>query len=109
MRSWNYLSTRRVFALLLGWVICVTVHAQRLKKLKEVDINEPVAVSVDRRGSVLIADRSGSINKYSNEGVFELNYSPNRNTKVSLIEAWTTLDVLVFYEGIQSIAILNRF
>ena len=98
-------------SLVMAFLLAITLQGvtQNLQRIKEVRIQEPVAISMDRNGAIFIAHRGGSISKLSKNGEIELKYSPERNGGVSLLEAWTTLDILVFYEGLQSLTLLNRF
>lgn len=111
MDKWCYGNIPNQFQLVLVTVLIAgsSCFSQNLQKIREVGIENPVAVSMDRNGSLLVADKNGSMNKYSIEGEKELNYSPQRNGRITLLEAWTTLDILAFYGGLQSVTILNRF
>ncbi len=110
MENWNYRPTlSRVILLLLFFSISILGFNQDLQKIKEVAITDPVGVSLDRSGSIFVAHKRGSISKFSKTGEVELVYSPERNAAITLIEAWTTLDILTFQEGIQSLTLLNRF
>lgn len=85
------------------------LFGQELRLINEFEVDEPQSASLDRKGSLFIAERSGIINKYGSGGEIDLTYSASRNSKITLLEAWSTLDVLVFYGGYQSVTILNRF
>lgn len=102
-----------IWRILIAWYLTVPIlssgYSQQLTLLKEIQITEPVSASVDRRGNLFVAERSGVINKYSQNGDVELNYASSRNTRPTLLEAWTSLDILLFFEATQSVTILNRF
>ncbi|MEQ9423474.1 MAG: hypothetical protein RJQ09_03580 [Cyclobacteriaceae bacterium] len=84
-------------------------RSQAIEKLKEIKINEPISVSSDRNGNIFLSDRYGNLNKYSSEGELELTYSTPQRGGATLLEAWPTLNVLLFYQDFQSITVLNRF
>ena len=75
----------------------------------EFPIEKAASASLDRKGALFVATATGTVNKYSSDGEFELTFSAARNSKIGLVEAWTTLDIMVFYAGFQSVTLLNRF
>lgn len=72
-------------------------------------VNEPVAVSIDRSDNVFIADTKGNLFKYDKHGKLLFTYSPNRSGSIKNVEASASLNVLLFYEGLQECRFLNRF
>lgn len=110
MGNWNYRHIHRRLSFSIAFLILPLLgNAQNLKKIKEIRIDEPIAVSIDRNGSIFIGHNGGKISKVSNTGELDLIYSPKKNTAITLLEAWTTLDILAFHEGLQSLTLLNRF
>ena len=97
------------YLFLLTFLSSEIAKGQDLEFLSEVPIEKPFLGSLDRKGALFLAEHPGVVNKYSKDGELELTYSPPRISKIGLIEAWSTLDVLVFYSGFQSVSILNRF
>lgn len=88
--------------------MAVQSNAQSFTLLKDIRIDKPVAVSVDRSYNVYVATQSG-VHKYSPEGNLLQSFSPATNARVSSIDAWESLQVLVFYRDTQTYTLLNRF
>ncbi len=111
MENWNYnhIPDKSLIITLVALTLPLLSSSQDLQRINLVRIKEPVAVSMDRNGSILMADKWGNINRISKNGDMELNYSPEKNGRVTLLEGWTTLDILVFYESFQSVTLLDRF
>lgn len=65
--------------------------------------------SQDRYGHLYISDKKGNIHKYDSTGKFLLNYSPQKLGNVTLLEAWNTIKIFVFYRDFQEYAVLDRF
>jgi len=68
-----------------------------------------VSTSLDRKGNVYIADEEGNINRYTSEGMLDLNYSPSKIGKVDVLEGWFSLRLFAFYRDYQEYLFLDRF
>ncbi|MBC7390477.1 MAG: hypothetical protein H7329_14780 [Opitutaceae bacterium] len=66
-------------------------------------------VSQDSYGNLYFSDLKGNINKYDSLGNYLINYSPQKLGTVSLLEAWNTIRIFVFYRDFQEYTILERF
>jgi hypothetical protein len=83
--------------------------AQNYKVRQSIQIKEPVAISTDKNLSLLVADGQGNIYKYDSSGKAQLNFSPPKLADITLLEAWQTMRVFVFYRDLQEFLILDRF
>jgi hypothetical protein len=95
--------------LLLFFSIISGVSAQELRKVKEISIDFPSALSVDREGKIYLGDNKGNLTRYSADGAFELDYSPYRPSKITSVEAWQGLRIFLFFRDLQEYTFLNRF
>jgi len=66
-------------------------------------------VSQDNYGHLYISDKKGNINKYDSTGKFLMNYSPQKLGMVTLLEAFNTIKIFVFYRDFQEYLMLERF
>ncbi len=83
--------------------------AQQLVEINKTRIEKPLAISVDKKAALFIADQQGNINKYDSLGNLELNFSPQRIREADGLEAWLTLRIFVFYQDFQEYTLLDRF
>jgi len=67
------------------------------------------AASLDRRGTLYLADRDNNLRQLTREGQPLNTYSPAQPGHVALIEAWNQNSVLVFYDDRQQVLLLDRF
>lgn len=71
---------------------------------------EPIqTVSIDPYFNFYIADDRGNVFKYDSMGNQLLRYSPQKKANVSLLDAWRSVTIFVFYKTIQEYTILDRF
>ena len=80
------------------WTLIKTIPAPGIDK-----------VSIDRYYNFYISDKHGNILKYDSLGNEILRYSPQRKAHVTLLEAWRTVNVFVFYRELQEYNLLDRF
>lgn len=83
--------------------------AQTLELIKTIKINAPDKVSVDRYSNIFVCDGDGNVNKYDTVGNLKLTYSPQKIGNISLIEAWNSVKIFLFYKDFQEYVILDRF
>jgi hypothetical protein len=99
--------------ILLPFFICLGIATsstgQSLELLREVKIQTPVSVSLDRYNRIFIGDEKGNINQYDTLGKVLLTFSPSRVVRFSLIEAWKTTKVFAFSRDYQQYTLLDRF
>ncbi len=98
-----------IFCGWIGWLTVLVAEAQPLELVKEVKTGRPVCVSLDRNSRIFISDEKGNINQYDANGNFLLNYSPPKVGRISLLEAWKTVQVFAFYRDLQQYTLLDRF
>ena len=67
------------------------------------------AVSLDRRGTLYLADRDNNLRQLSRDGQPLNTYSPSQPGHVAVIEAWNQNSLLVFYDDRQQVLLLDRF
>ena len=67
------------------------------------------AASLDRRGTLYLADRDNNLRQLSRDGQLLNTYSPTQPGHVAIIEAWNQNSVLVFYDDRQQVLLLDRF
>ena len=68
-----------------------------------------VLISADRRGFFYVADAQGNVQQYKSNAEKGLLYSPQKQTRPTVIEAWNGLSILVFSRGFQEYSLLDRF
>jgi streptogramin lyase len=83
--------------------------AQRMTLLKQVTLKQPVSISTDRYGHIFTGDQQGNVHKYDSTGKLLQVFSPPQTGRVSLIEAWPTMQVFLFYRDLQAYTYLSRF
>lgn len=85
-------------------------YGQAIVLERQVPLDSRAATgSIDRAGNIYIADDKGSLFKMDSAGTLLHSYSPNRKGTIAYVEAWETLNVLLFYEDLQEYRLLNRF
>jgi hypothetical protein len=83
--------------------------AQRLTLLREVKMNAPVIVSLDRYYRIYTGDEKGNVIQYDSTGKLLLQYSPPKVARLSLLEAWPTTQIFAFSRDFQQVTLLDRF
>ena len=103
--------TKKIILIPVLSFICLNaVYSQdSLIFLKHVPASGLDKVSQDSYGNLYISDLKGNINKYDSLGNYLINYSPQKLGTVSLLEAWNTIRIFVFYRDFQEYTILERF
>lgn len=69
----------------------------------------PGAASLDRRGSLYVADADNNLRQYSPEGLPLNTYAPAQPGHVAQVEAWNMSSTLVFNDDRQQLVLLDRF
>lgn len=97
-------------ALCLALLFVSQAHGQSISLERKISLtNRAVTGSIDRAGNIYIADNKGSLFKMDSIGTLLYTYSPDRKGNIEYVEAWETLNILLFYEGLQEYRLLNRF
>lgn len=87
-----------------------SVTAQPTSFIEKIPLlDTPVSVSIDRTSHIYVAGKKGNIYKYNSDGELLFTHSPQKQTNVKSVEAWSTLNTFVFYEGLQEFSVLDRF
>jgi len=82
---------------------------QNLELIKKIAINRPEAVSIDKHDQIYYAERNGTLIKLNKDGKFINSFSPQKLGTISLLEAWQSLRVFIFYRDFQEYLFLDRF
>jgi hypothetical protein len=100
----------RIF-LLVSIIACLpaTTRGQELSLLREIKIKQPVSISTDRYSHIFTSDLQGNVHKFDSTGKLLHIFSPEKVARASLIEAWPTIQVFLFYRDLQAYTFLNRF
>jgi hypothetical protein len=77
--------------------------------VKSLTLPQASAASVDRRGTLYLADRDNNLRQLTTAGQPLNTYSPAQPGHVAVLEAWNQNNVLVFYDDRQQVLLLDRF
>lgn len=101
---------KATLAFCLSLLFVGQVYGQTMVLESQVPLGNRAATgSIDRAGNIYIADDKGSLFKMDSAGALLHTYSPDRKGAIAYVEAWETLNVLLFYEDLQEYRLLNRF
>jgi len=76
---------------------------------KVLTLPNPGAASLDRRGTLYLADQDNNLRQLSRDGQPLNTYSPAQPGHIAVIEAWNQNSLLVFYDDRQQVLLLDRF
>ena len=105
--SLNISKLKAAFAILL--LLSSNAFAQTWTLQSEVKLEGLDKMSFDRRGQLYLSDQKGNIYQYSQLGLEQVNYSPPRQGKLSILEAWNTQRIFAFYQEFQAYQLFDRF
>lgn len=89
---------------------CFSAKAQNVSHINKIPLPEaPVSVSIDRTNHIYLGGNKGNIYKFDDSGELLLSFSPQKQGNIKNVEAWSTLNTFVFYEGLQEFSFLDRF
>jgi hypothetical protein len=77
--------------------------------VKTLALPNPGPASLDRRGTLYIADRDNNLRQLTRDGQPLNTYSPTQPGHVAVIEAWNQNSLLAFYDDRQQVLLLDRF
>ena len=77
--------------------------------VKTLALPQASAASIDRRGTLYLADRDNNLRQLTASGQPLNTYSPPLPGHVAVLEAWNQNSVLAFYDDRQQILLLDRF
>ncbi len=69
----------------------------------------PGVASLDRRGTLYVADQDNNLRQFSGEGQRLNTYAPTQPGHIGLVEAFNLTNTLVFYDDRQQVILLDRF
>ncbi|QKG51542.1 hypothetical protein [Hymenobacter sp. BRD67] len=77
--------------------------------VKTLTLPGPGAASLDRRGTLYLADQDNNLRQLARDGQPLNTYSPTQPGHVAVVEAWNQNSLLVFYDDRQQVLLLDRF
>jgi hypothetical protein len=77
--------------------------------VKTLTLPNASAASIDRRGTLYLADKDNNLRQLTTSGQPLNTYSPAQPGHVSVLEAWNQNSLLVFYDDRQQVLLLDRF
>ncbi|SHK38079.1 hypothetical protein SAMN02746009_00841 [Hymenobacter psychrotolerans DSM 18569] len=77
--------------------------------VRTIALPQPGVASLDRRGTLYVADSRDNIRQYGPDGQALNTFSPPQPGHVAQLEAWNTTKILVFYDDRQQLLLLDRF
>jgi hypothetical protein len=89
--------------------ISLVGYSQNFEHTNTIAFPNPDKISVDRYGNLYVSDLKGNIQRFDKNGKKESVYSPQKIAKISLVEAWNTVKIFVFYKDLQEYVLLDRF
>jgi transposase-like protein len=99
----------KILVWIVLWLTAAAAQAQELTLLTEVKVKQPVSISTDRNNHIFTSDPQGNIHKYDSTGKLLHVFSPQKVARATLIEAWPTMQIFLFYRDLQAYTYLNRF
>ncbi|MDJ1470017.1 hypothetical protein QNI19_00675 [Cytophagaceae bacterium DM2B3-1] len=98
-----------LFQIIFSLLIITTCFPQTPVLVRQISSTPAVAVSVDKYDRLITADEKGNITAYDTLGNALYSYSPAVVGDVSMLEAWRSMQILVFYRDLQQYVQLDRF
>jgi hypothetical protein len=77
--------------------------------VRTLTLTNPGPASLDRRGTLYLADRDNNLRQLGRDGQPLNTYSPTQPGHVAVIEAWNQNSLLAFYDDRQQVLLLDRF
>jgi len=77
--------------------------------VKILALPNPGPASLDRRGTLYLADQDNNLRQLARDGQPLNTYSPTQPGHVAVIEAWNQNSLLAFYDDRQQVLLLDRF
>lgn len=77
--------------------------------VRTINLRQPGAASLDRRGNLYVADGQDNIHQYGPDGQPLNVYSPPLPGHTAQLEAWNVSKIMAFYDDRQEIRLLDRF
>jgi len=77
--------------------------------LRQINLPNPGAASLDRRGALYVTDADNNLHQYGAEGLPLNRYAPPLPGHVAQVEAWNVTNILLFNDDRQELVMLDRF
>lgn len=115
--EWRWL----LLLVLLPGVLAVVAHQSSAQQpatntqqppwrlVRTIALPQPGAASLDRRGTLYVADTRDNVRQYGPDGQALSTFSPPQPGHVAQLEAWNTIKILAFYDDRQELVLLDRF
>ena len=81
-----------------GWQLVATIK-----------LPNPGPASLDRRGTLYVADADNNLRQFGRDGQALNTYAPPQPGHVAQVEAWNLTQTLLFYDDRQQLVLLDRF
>ena len=85
-------------AVAAGWQLVATIR-----------LPNPGPASLDRRGTLYVADAANNLRQFGRDGQALNTYAPTQPGRVGQVEAWNLTQTLLFYDDRQQLVLLDRF
>ncbi len=79
------------------------------KLMRHIKLRNPGAASLDRRGTLYVADADNNLRQYGPEGLPLNTFAPTQPGHAAQVEAWNMTSILVFNDDRQQLVLLDRF
>jgi streptogramin lyase len=74
-----------------------------------IKLPNPGLASLDRRGTLYVADAGNNVRQFGRDGQPLNTYAPTQPGHVAQLEAWNLTQTLLFYDDRQQLVLLDRF
>lgn len=101
-KTQDFLPINKYYTFIFFWLLTTIVIAQPKP------VNPILKLSIDRNENIYFSDARYSVFKQIDGNVTNV-FSPKRISQITLLEAWNTAKIFVFYKDLQSFTILDRF
>lgn len=99
----------RQFITLVLICLPLLLSAQDWKLSYRIELKDAELFSIDRRGQLYLSDAIGNIWQYDRRGKFIVNYSPQRQGRLTVLESWASQNIFAFYREFQDYQLFDRF
>lgn len=105
----NHLLLKSIFLLGLIFMFKFSVLAQEWRLEKSLNFKQIQHLALDVDQNIFLSQSNGNIIKLDSTGNQIALFSPSRVGRIGSIEIWSRFKVVVFYESIQEVLVLDRF
>ena len=95
--------------LIPGRILAQREEARPLVYSHSIALNAPTTISQDRNGYIYLLDPMRNLLRLDSLGYPLDTFSPTTRGRISSIDAWNPMKILLFYEDRQALLLLDRF